>query len=504
MNFLGIPMYSILPEVIDSVTEIFLRHSDCATMLGSELYGLQSIYDLYGTEYEDIIPAYVSSEMGGSWGMYGTVYKFRLTEEFKAHIRKERLTCMFKVGDNYVLENLALYRGDKCLFTCCSHEAFDYIIPELSDEVSDEVLQAVRVVIERTELYAQMKAVSGGLQAAPDKKEQKELTILLDLCCYVDEAKRRCMYAPPQYKCDFAKFKKIAKKYLTHNTYAVLEEVSGYAALQPQPVPQTCEQILDALDTDKTFAPNYICSDYYNQVQSEIYMLKYIRGEYGKPVEKTPSLCIARELTAMEKMIFDREFCYDPPHFYRNKLAMRCELGMGDNNEEYLNNAKRRAAEIYNILFDGGVDMFFFDNYIYDFDFDMGGTVYINNITAMVKRMLKFSLGYQKKYEHKVVRDIPFDKEDNDDVIRKNRVCCYPDNTFDAIGVIAAQIAEQNDPTIHLVSFENNCIFTVYDDRGCDIVFYDKEKFKKFYPLLQKYFLKYDLELMKQRLDKID
>lgn len=203
-------------------------------------------------------------------------------------------------------------------------------------------------------------------------------------------------------------------------------------------------------------------------------------------------------------MILSKEFCYDPPYFYNNELALRCELGIGDTNKKHLNAAKQRAAEIFNILFENGVDMFFFDNYIYDFDFDEGTTVYINSVAAMVKRLLKFSLGYQEKFKHKVIRDIPFNECDREDICRRNRICCYPDEKFNAIKALNEQIDRQLNPIIHLVSFRNECIFTVYDDRGCDIVFYDKNKFKQFYPLLQKYFLEYDLALMKERLDKLD
>lgn len=125
--------------------------------------------------------------------------------------------------------------------------------------------------------------------------------------------------------------------------------------------------------------------------------------------------------------------------------------------------------------------------------------MYINRVVSIERDKLKFSLGYQKKYEHKVVRDVPIDEDDRDDICRRNRICCYPDDKFNAIEALNAQIDEQKNPTIHLVSFVNNCIFTVYDDRGCDIVFYDKSNFVKFCPLLKKYFLEYDLELMEQR-----
>lgn len=278
MTFCDIPLYNVLPEVENCVTDIFLKNSDTATMLGGDGYGLQSIYDLYGTEYEDIIPAYVSSCEGESWGMRGKLFSFRLTEELKAHIRKGSLTCIFKEGDKYILENLTLYRGDKCMFTCCSHEAFDLVIPELADELADEVLRAVKATIERTELFAQMQAVNNGITKKPESVE-KDLAILRGLCCYVDQAKGWWIYQPPRYKCDFIKFRKIAKKYLTPSTYVVLEKVNDYAELQPLPVPQTVEEVVDNLD--KTYGPHYICTEYYKLVESELFMLQYIRKNNG-------------------------------------------------------------------------------------------------------------------------------------------------------------------------------------------------------------------------------
>ncbi|MDE7107144.1 MAG: DUF3885 domain-containing protein [Clostridiales bacterium] len=206
-----------------------------------------------------------------------------------------------------------------------------------------------------------------------------------------------------------------------------------------------------------------------------------------------------KDLSSIEKMILDRDFKYEPPYFYNNALALRCELGIGDTNEEYLANAKSRAEAIYHILFENGVDMFFFDSYMYDWDFDMGDTVYINRVVSTERDKLKFCLGYQKKFKHKVVRDIPVHEADRADICRRNRICCYPDEKFNAVEALNAQIDEQLNPIIHWVSFTNDCIFTVYDDRGCDVVFYDKNNFVKFYPLLKKYFLDYDLGLMEQR-----
>ena len=208
-------------------------------------------------------------------------------------------------------------------------------------------------------------------------------------------------------------------------------------------------------------------------------------------------------MNTIEEMIQKRDFRYEPPYFYNNQFALRCELGIGESNEARLANAKKRATEIFNILFENNVDMFFFDNFIYDFDFDTGETVYIDNLISLEKKRLKFSLSYQKKFNHIVIRDIPFDNDgdNNDEIVRRNRICCYPNKKFNAIETLYSQIDNQENPIIHFVSCDNSCIFSVYDDRGCDIVFFDKKKFQHFYPLLQTYFLDYDLALMEQRLN---
>ena len=67
----------------------------------------------------------------------------------------------------------------------------------------------------------------------------------------------------------------------------------------------------------------------------------------------------------IEKLIRDREFAYLQPHFYNNPYALRCELGIGD--EEYMANAKTRANEIYDILFPGGADAILFNYWIFDY-----------------------------------------------------------------------------------------------------------------------------------------
>lgn len=77
--------------------------------------------------------------------------------------------------------------------------------------------------------------------------------------------------------------------------------------------------------------------------------------------------------------------------------------------------------------------------------------------------------------------------------IQRNRIICYSNRDRENdLQIISRQIADENSCEISLVSFENECIMSVYDDRGCDIVFVTPQKMKEFYPLLKPYFLDYD------------
>ena len=117
-----------------AVTEVVISAADTAEFLNERGCGyIEHISELYGTDFEDIIPACISSYVGESWGMNGRIYKFNLTDELKTHIRKFGLEGIYvdDVGGKVRLENLTLYKGKKRLFWCLSHEVFcgyDYFI----------------------------------------------------------------------------------------------------------------------------------------------------------------------------------------------------------------------------------------------------------------------------------------------------------------------------------------------------------------------------------------
>lgn len=215
--------------------------------------------------------------------------------------------------------------------------------------------------------------------------------------------------------------------------------------------------------------------------------------------------------SVVEKMICSSDFSYLRPYFYNHPYALRCELGIGD--EQYMENAKRRASEIYRILFPTGADAIIFNYWIYD-HCDSGEAEYhkyapddveglVQNTIDCEVEKLRFLLSYQLKYRHMSVRNLEtYDSPDDIDFDRqrRNRIVCYSDGIgFDFEDLISREIEVVNGHEVGFVSFENECIFSIYDDRGCDIVFMTHDKMKEFYNELQPYFLEYDIEEMQKR-----
>ena len=214
------------------------------------------------------------------------------------------------------------------------------------------------------------------------------------------------------------------------------------------------------------------------------------------------------EKSKIEQMIRDRGFSYLRPYFYNNQYALRCELGIGEG-EEYLVNAKKRAMEIYDILFPFGADAIIFNYWINDYsecgDADMEDPDWMESVEYSVEQeaaQLRFLLECQRKYRHFTVRDPETYGDLDDDYAgnpRRNRVICYRDDkTFDHSALIDIEFGPYGHE-VSFVSFENECILSVYDDRGCDIVFATHEKMNAFYHKLRPYFLDYDLEEMEKR-----
>jgi hypothetical protein len=216
----------------------------------------------------------------------------------------------------------------------------------------------------------------------------------------------------------------------------------------------------------------------------------------------------------IEAMILDRAFDYLQPYFYNNPYALRCELGIGDTKEAYMRQARKRALEIYKILFPRKADAIIFNQWIYDWSDSGSAEVkeYGDNASEMIDdrlnsetRALRFLLENMMKYRHVSVKRLKTYDDPADDDIRRNRIVCYADDIgFDDLDLLERQIADENNSEVSLVSFENECILSVYDDRGCDIVFSTREKMREFYHLLEPFFLEYDHNMMKKRFEQAE
>ena len=213
----------------------------------------------------------------------------------------------------------------------------------------------------------------------------------------------------------------------------------------------------------------------------------------------------------IEAMILSPDCQYYHPYFYSHPWALRCELGRGDTSEAYYAAARQRAEAIYSILFPHGADAMIFNYWVYDWS-DSGEAQagdykdpaeYVAYQVEKEARSLRFLLSSMMKYRHVSVKKLKTCLEPDDpdfDDVRRDRIVCYADGPgFDDKGLLWAQIESENNSEVSLVSFENECILSVYDDRGCDVVFADPEHMRAFYPLLRPYFLEYDLKEMARR-----
>lgn len=267
-----IPLINILPEVEKAITELLLSESNGADFLGADGHGLESIYDLYGTDYEDIIPAFISCGSGESWGMHGKIFKFKLSDELKRHILKESLTLMPCAK----LENLTLYRGEKVIFSCLSHEVFCMGgMSEIAEDLRERTIFSAKQAVRLSPLYAEMKKVHERLRYMPAAKIKKEMAVLRDLHCYVDRAKRAWFYQNPRYECDIGKFRKIAAQYLTADLLDALN-VKSFEDLQPLPVAHTTEEVLSGIGKN---TPQFLSTPLYSRLSAELAVLEFIREE---------------------------------------------------------------------------------------------------------------------------------------------------------------------------------------------------------------------------------
>lgn len=224
-------------------------------------------------------------------------------------------------------------------------------------------------------------------------------------------------------------------------------------------------------------------------------------------------------MSKIEELILSQEFSYYEPWFYNNQYALRCELAKPDKTvKKRIKSAYKNAIAIYKIVFKKHIDAVFFhyaniDCFEKNAHKEDNPNFHLKSYRKLFlkgeKDTLKFIHYYQNKYKNVVIRKLQINDFDKNFIIDKNRVICYIDNKkFNHKKLIKRCVRTdfgclkgggKGTFDTSFVSFENECILSIYDDRGCDIVFATKEKYQEFYNKLQKYLLEYDLEEMKKR-----
>ena len=216
----------------------------------------------------------------------------------------------------------------------------------------------------------------------------------------------------------------------------------------------------------------------------------------------------------IEDLILSHDFPYLQPYFYNHPWALRCELGRGKTPEDFARTARERAEAIYRILFPTPADAVIFSYWIYDRSFtgdpgtdhpafsDEARRWLLETQIREEANQLRFLDAMQSRYRHAVVRDLPVYDEGPERDTWRHRIVCWPDAWgFDDLGLLQRQLKDEPEPLeISLVSFANECILSVYDHRGCDIVFADHASMMRFYARLEPFFLAYDAEEMARRL----
>ena len=198
-------------------------------------------------------------------------------------------------------------------------------------------------------------------------------------------------------------------------------------------------------------------------------------------------------MSAIEQLLLSREFSCLPPLFYNNEYALRCELGTGGAaTAGQVRTAEEKARRIYRILFPEGADVLFFHREVFrpeDAD----------------RWQKRFTGSFRRKYRCAVIEGLETEDPAPEGLIRRDRILCYADgkqfgSTRLIRRLVRADFGGKGALDASFVSFENECFLSIYDDRGCDIVFASPEKYREFFPLLSEYLLDYDLEEMKRRL----
>lgn len=277
-----------LPETEDAAYAFIAEYCDEAEFLSNERAAFEWDREcLLGTELEPLLPALVGVREGSSWGMRGALFRFRMTEDIAALLKKNGLDSVIDFfGERYRFENAALYRRGKKVYSCCSHEGLTDIDAEFS-------LRLANICCEEIEKSAAYAAAKTRVCALPAKEKRSErlwfmFSVLTHFNNYVEDDIGVTIHGCPEYDCDFAEFRAIAKELLSEEVYGEIARASRFSdlarktekpsAFLPGKVSVTCDVRERKL---------------YSAIGRELFFLQYAADRAGLLAKRKKSGCPA-------------------------------------------------------------------------------------------------------------------------------------------------------------------------------------------------------------------
>jgi len=162
-----------------------------------------------------------------AYGMRGTCYLFKLTEEIKKYfIERNNIVSRIdsQVEKGLYFDNPTFYIGEECLISNCSHEGMCDINPLYRKELEERYIKFVKSDPLYFELYQKFKN-------AETSKFEKEFLILSSLKSYIDENSGVYIYLMPRVECSFEKYCEIAKKYFSEGLTSHITRTTFFGGL---------------------------------------------------------------------------------------------------------------------------------------------------------------------------------------------------------------------------------------------------------------------------------
>lgn len=211
-------------------------------------------------------------------------------------------------------------------------------------------------------------------------------------------------------------------------------------------------------------------------------------------------------MSQIEGLIKSESFDYLQPILYRNQNVLRCELSEVHRGKANRRTAFKNALAIYELLFPAGADALFFHSNVSDMSLceDYGfSRQEMEGILACEREKLNLLASLQNVKKRTVIENLARYDDAPAEVIKRNRIIFYAGSADLNEKALIKRLTDPREGRLQalepsFVSFANECILSIYDERGCDIFFADKEKYRQFFHRLQPFLFDYDIELMRQ------